>query len=836
MYHADLPIHAALPALRAALSSCTSAVLQAPPGAGKTTVVPLELLGEPWLEGRNIIMLEPRRLAARAAAYRMADSLGETVGETVGYRVRLDSSVGPRTRIEVVTEGILTRRLQHDQALDGVGLVIFDEFHERSIHADLGLALALDVQQVLRPDLRLLVMSATLDGERVAALMDNAPAVSSEGRLFPVATTYLLRKSAARIEDVVISQIHRALRDESGSVLAFLPGAAEIARVNEQLQRGISDSSIIIAPLHGSLSRDAQDRAIMPAPDGMRKIVLATSIAETSLTIEGVRIVIDSGLMRVPRFDPRSGMGRLETIRVTKASADQRRGRAGRTEPGVCYRVWTEAENASLEQFSLPEILCTDLAPLALELAAWGVGDPSSLRWLDPPPAGAFAQARELLRELGALDVHGAITPHGRQISQLSLHPRLAHMALKAKATGRGGIACDIAALLEERDIVRQGRDAGECDLRIRLDALHHGARAVPRSDVSVDRAACDRVKQAAAALRKQLHVRAEHEHIDDAGLILAFAYPDRIGKRRADSQTHFLLTNGRGAHFTRATPLSMSDYVAVADLDDREGNARIFLAVPLDERDLLKQFNDSIVTDEFVTWDTRKQAVAARRQTRIGKLVISDEQLREPPQEKVTAALTDGIRQEGIAMLPWDDDTRAWQARVTFLRSLDATRWPDVSDQQLLATLDAWLAPHLAGITSRTQLQKLELAHALSGILSWQQRKELEQLAPTHIEVPTGSHIRLDYTSGPAPILPVRVQELFGATDTPRVAGGRVPVVIHLLSPAYRPVQVTQDLAGFWKTSYELVRKDLKGRYPKHHWPDEPLRAEPTRRAKRAR
>ncbi|NLF39119.1 ATP-dependent helicase HrpB, partial [bacterium] len=836
MYHADLPIHAALPALKAALSSCTSAVIQAPPGAGKTTVVPLELLDEPWLAGGKILMLEPRRLAARAAAYRMADSLGQSVGETVGYRVRLDSSVGPRTRIEVVTEGILTRRLQHDQALEGVGLVIFDEFHERSIHADLGLALALDVQQVLRPDLRLLVMSATLDGERVAALMDNAPIASSEGRLFAVATTYLPRKSAARIEEVVLSQIHRVIRDESGSVLAFLPGAGEIARVHEELRRSVTDPHIIIAPLHGSLARDEQDRAIMPAPGGMRKIVLATSIAETSLTIDGVRIVIDSGLMRVPRFDPRSGMGRLETLRVTKASADQRRGRAGRTEPGICHRMWTEADNAMLEPFALPEILCTDLAPLALELAAWGVGDTSSLRWLDPPPAGAFAQARELLHELGALDAHGTITPHGRRISELSLHPRLAHMVLKAKAIGRSGIACDMAALLEERDIVRQDRDAGECDLRIRLDALHQGARAVSRSDMSIDRAACDRARQAAVALRKQLHVRAEHEHIDDAGLILAFAYPDRIGKRRADSQTHFLLSNDRGAHFTRVTPLSMNDYIAVADLDDREGNARIFLAAPLDERDLLKQFADVIATDEFVAWDPRRRAVAARRQTRIEKLVISDEQLREPPRDKVIAALIDGIRQEGIAMLPWDDEARTWQARVMFLRSLDAGNWPDVSDERLLATLEDWLAPHLGGITSRAQLQKLDLCSALSGMLSWQQRKELEHLAPTHIKVPTGSHIRLDYAGGPVPILPVRVQEMFGATETPRVAGGRVPVVIHLLSPAYRPVQVTQDLAGFWRTSYELVKKDLKGRYPKHYWPDDPLHAEPTRRVKRAR
>ena len=835
MRSGPLPIEEELPRIRAALSRHPCAVLQAPPGAGKTTLVPLALLDAAWLAGNAIVMLEPRRLAARAAARRMADLLDDTVGGTVGYRIHLDSAVGPRTRVEVVTEGILARRLQRDPALDGVGLLIFDEFHERSIHADLGLALALDVQRTIRPDLRILAMSATLDGDAVAALMGGGPVLTSTGRCYSVETRYAPRDPGRRIEQAVVPAILHALGGERGSVLVFLPGAGEIRAVEAALGREVKDPRVLVAPLHGTLSRAAQDAALLPAPEGMRKIVLASSIAETNLTIEGIRIVIDSGLMRVPRFDPRSGMSRLETVRVTRASADQRRGRAGRVEPGICFRLWTETAHASLELFTTPEILGADLAPLALELAAWGVADPMQLAWLDPPPAGSYAQARGLLAALGALDAHGCITPHGRRMAAMGAHPRLAHMMLACPDARYTELACTLAAVLSERDILRASRDETDPDIRRRLDILraHDGGGEAVRH-----------VRASARYWHQRLpaDVRthaAHHGRLDDSdmtGPLLALAYPDRIAQRRAGTDGSFLLTNGRGAQFTAPTPLAHEDYCVIADLDAGGRSARIFMAAPYSLEHLLEQCGDRVTTRRIVQWDDAKGTVVARQQRLLDALVIKDDPLADVPDDECAVALVGGIARRGIEALPWDAAARQVQARVIFLRATLGTEWPDMGDQALLATLDGWLEPLVRGMRKLDEVRRLDLAAILRGMLSWRQRTDLDALAPTHLDVPSGSHVPVDYTVGTVPVLAVRVQEMFGLTDTPRIAGGAVPVLIHFLSPAGRPVQVTQDLASFWRSAYHQVKKDLKGRYPKHFWPDDPLVATPTRRAKRPR
>jgi len=838
---ADLPITAHLDQVLRTLQSRGAAVLEAPPGAGKTTMVPLALLDEPWLEGKTILMLEPRRLAARAAARRMASLLDQRVGETVGYRVHMDSAVGPLTRIEVVTEGILTRRLQHDQALDGVGLVIFDEFHERSIHADLGLALTLDARAALRPDLRLMAMSATLDGSAVARLMGDCPVVSCEGKLFPVKTQYFARDTGKRIEQTVVAAIRRALENEQGSILVFLPGMAEIRRVEDMLRRAITDTAIIIAPLHGTLSRAAQDAAILPAPEGMRKIVLATSIAETSLTIEGVRVVIDSGLMRVPRFDPNSGMTRLDTVRVTTSSADQRRGRAGRLCPGVCYRLWPE--HTSLEPFTAPEILTADLAPLALELAAWGVTDPGTLKWLDPPPAGTFAQARELLIELEAIDAKGTLTPLGRKVADLGAHPRLGHMMVRAAVMGCAAQACDLAAILSERDVLHGGEDP---DIRSRLDLLsrnRHGADAARLVHATArywqqrigNQEPGFRVKQLAPEGAQGSGFRKEHasEGVQDPGPLLALAYPDRIAQRRPGTSGSFLMRNGCGAQFSSPTPLANEEYLVVADLDAGGRSARIFLAAPYSLDDLLDQYGSQVIERRIVAWDDGKGAVIARRQRLLGALTLTDDPLTDVPDDERTAALIAGIRLRGINCLPWDTPDRQWQARVTFLRATLGDQWPEVTDAVLLDSLEHWLAPHLTGMRKLDEVKKLELSVILRSMLPWQQQRTLDSNAPTHFTVPSGSVVPVDYSTG-TPMLAVRVQEMFGLLDTPRIAGGKVPVTIQFLSPAGRPVQVTQDLASFWRSTYQQVKKDLKGRYPRHHWPDDPLTAPPTSRAKR--
>jgi ATP-dependent helicase HrpB len=835
---AVLPVEEVIPVLATALGRGGNAVLQAPPGVGKTTRIPLALLNEDWLAGRRILMLEPRRLAARSAAWYMAKRLNEDVGDTVGYRVRLDSRVGPRTRIEVVTEGVLTRLLQEDPALSGVGLVIFDEFHERSLQADLGLALCIEIQTALRDDLRLLAMSATLSAETAAALLNDAPLITSTGRSFPVETRYLppdpRRITGPAFLDHVAAVIQRALREEQGSLLVFLPGVAEIRRVERLLHEARLDSQVLVCPLYGELDTAAQERAILPATGGQRKVVLATSIAETSLTIEGVRVVIDSGRSRLPRFDPVSGLTRLATVNVSRAAAEQRRGRAGRLEPGMCYRLWSEAAHDKLPEFNRPEILEADLASLVLDLAQWGVTDPNSLAWLDPPPAAHYAQARQLLQELGALDRGGAVTAHGRLMAPLAMHPRLAHMVLKGIEIGHGALACDLAALLSERDIIKGERDA---DLHLRLQALHH-----PGDAAGLDRAAAARVHRQAEQWRRQLRIaerdvphgdrRGPPLDLDRIGVLLAHAYPDRIAQRRPGAEPRYLLANGRGACFARHEPLSVSEYIVAAHLDGAHKEARVFLAAVVTRTELETYFSDLILAKDSIEWDGRNECVQARRQRRLGALILDDALLSDAGPEALTHAMLQGIRGMGIGCLPWGKALRTLQRRVLFLHHLDPQQWPDLSDGCLLATLEDWLAPYLSGVTRRAHLAGLDLHTVLTGLLNREQQRTLDDLAPVHLTVPSGSRIAIDYDHDP-PILAVRLQELFGLKETPRIAGGRVPLLIHLLSPACRPVQVTQDLAGFWARGYSEVKKDLKGRYPKHYWPDDPLQAQPTARAR---
>jgi ATP-dependent helicase HrpB len=828
-----LPVTTALPELAAALSRTGLAVLQAPPGAGKSTGVPLALLDAPWLAGQRMLVLEPRRLAARAVANRMASLLGESVGETVGYRMRLDTKVGPRTRIEVVTEGILTRQLQRDPALDGVGMVIFDEFHERSLQADLGLALTLDVRRQLRPELRLLLMSATLDGEAVSRLLDDAPLVSAPGLSFPVETRYAERESSEYLDRQLAAAIHRALRDDAGDLLVFLPGAGEIRRVECLLAGKVAAQ---LHPLYGDLPREAQERAILPATDGQRKVVLATNIAETSLTIEGVRVVIDAGLERRNLFDPRSGMNRLETVPISVASADQRRGRAGRLAPGVCYRLWTEARQRSLATHTPAEIVNADLAPLALELACWGTRDPAALAWLTPPAAGPLAQARELLQTLGALDGETRITAHGREMHRLGTHPRLAHLLLCAQQAGVASTGCALAALLGERDILRSRPNERDADLRTRLELLARESDASGHPDA--DRHALRQVQRSAESFARQLGLRGKPVSIDmhEAGWLLASAYPDRIARARAPGSGRYQLSNGRGACFAEAQSLANSEFLVIADLDAGQREARIFAAAPLTIDELDRHFGEAIQDVLRVYWDEREQAVLTRRQRRLGELIIEDAAIRDPDSAQIAAAMLDGIRSMGLDALPWTAELRQWQARLLLSRAAqpDATPpWPDVGDAALLATLDDWLLPWLDGVARRAHLVRLDLRAALHGLLTWQQQQQLDTFAPTHLEVPSGSRIAIDYLDGPVPSLSVRLQEVFGLRETPRIAGGQISVLLKLLSPARRPVQVTRDLESFWKTAYHEVRRELKGRYPKHYWPEDPHQAEPTRRAR---
>ncbi|BBP79529.1 ATP-dependent helicase [Pseudomonas sp. Ost2] len=838
----SLPIDEVLPALRQALGERHETVLEAPPGAGKTTRVPLALLHEPWLAGQTILMLEPRRLAARAAAERLASELGEKVGETVGYRIRLDSKVGPNTRIEVVTEGILTRRLQDDPALEGVGLLIFDEFHERSLDADLALALSLNGREMFRDEqpLKILLMSATLEGERLASLLDEAPVVRSEGRMFPVTTRWgRAFQPGEFIEPRVVQTVLEAIDDESGSLLVFLPGQAEIRRVYQQLEESLGGrADILLCPLHGELDLSAQRAAIEPAPAGKRKVVLATNIAETSLTIDGVRVVIDAGLARVPRFDPGSGMTRLDTQRISRASATQRAGRAGRLEPGVCYRLWSEAQHEQLAAYGSAEILQADLAGLALQLARWGV-TPTQLVWLDIPPAAAYAQAQDLLQRLGALTAKPGedwtLTRHGQAMAELPAHPRIAHLLLRGQALGLAHMACDVAALLGERDIQR----GGGADLHTRL-ALLAGEERVARGGQGGVQRARQLARQYRGYLRgKASEPVADPEHPRWLGALLALAYPDRVAQQRRAGGAEYRLANGRAALFSETDSLMKQPWLVIADLGSRQGQReeRIYLAAEFDPALFDTVLAEQVSDVDQLDWDEREGVLRAERQRKVGELVLSREPLTGLDEAARSQALVNLVRRKGLELLPWTPELRQWQARVALLRQLDLadkgqSEWPDVSDKALLATLEHWLLPYLGRVSRLSHFANLELANIVHNLLPWPLPQRLDELAPHHLSVPSGSSIRLDYSEQP-PILAVRLQELFGLAETPRVAGGRQVVKLHLLSPARRPVQVTQDLANFWRSTYAEVKKDLKGRYPKHYWPDDPLVAEATARIK---
>ena len=894
----SLPIDDALPQLTAALQAQRCAVLVAPPGAGKTTRVPLVLAREPWAQDRKILVLEPRRLAARAAAARMAATLGEEVGATVGYRVRFGSKVSPATRIEVVTEGIFTRRVLDDPALEDVAAILFDEFHERSLDADLGLALARDVQQGLRDDLKLLAMSATLDGARVARMLgEGTEVIESLGRAFPVETRYLGRDPRDPIERQVADAVVRSLRADTGSLLVFLPGAGEIRRTETLLRERVDDPATDIVALYGALEAEVQDRAIAPAARGRRKVVLATAIAETSLTIEGVRVVVDSGLARVPRYEPDVGLTRLETVRVSRASADQRRGRAGRTEPGLCYRLWDEPQTAALEPANRPEILAADLSALVLDLAHWGVSDPATLAFLDPPPAPAVAEAKALLRTLGAIDGEGRITDEGKRLRLLPLPPRLARMVVDAAAVGEAGLAAEIAVVLTER-----GLGGNDVDLAHRVDGLQRDrsrraqdARAMARRWASVasthlpsERSAPspnqtparrglvtsskmpeagkpaagvgegweggsesstemrqttttptpDPSPQGGGERRERLRgeVSREHSRSEKAlsvGALLALAYPDRVARSRGNGGA-FLLANGRGANVDPASALAREPFLAVAEISGSAAQGRIVLAAAMTLAEIEAEFADRIESREEVSFDAASASLRARRQRRLGALTLADQPAKIAPSDETARLLADGIARLGIDRLPWSKALAQWRDRVLFLRHAEPDQdWPDLSDTALAANAADWLAPALDGKTALAELNADALTEALHALLPWALRRRLEAEAPTHFAAPSGSSVPIDYASEEGPKLAIRVQELFGLDRHPTVAGGRVPLVVELLSPAHRPVQVTRDLPGFWRGSYAAVKTEMKGRYPRHPWPDDPLVAPATRRAK---
>jgi ATP-dependent helicase HrpB len=808
-----LPIDAVLPQVMEALDGARRAVLVAAPGAGKTTRVPLALLEAPWRGDGRVLVLEPRRLAARAAARRMAATLGEEVGATVGYRVRLDSQVSARTRIEVVTEGVFTRMLLDDPELTGVAAVLFDEFHERSLEGDFGLALALDAAQ-LRDDLRLLVMSATLDGARVSAVLGDVPVIVSEGRQYPVDTLHVPRDPSARLEEHVATVIRTALREQTGSILVFLPGQAEIRRVAEHLDGRLAED-IDVAPLHGSLDGQAQDRAIAPAPPGRRKVVLATSIAETSLTIEGVRVVVDAGLARVPRYEPGIGMTRLETVRVSRAGADQRRGRAGRTEPGTCYRLWPESQTSTLLPFDRPAILEADLAGLVLDLAAWGVLDPRRLAFLDPPPEAAWDEAVALLQSLDALDAAGRVTPAGRTLAGLPLHPRLAHMLLEGAREGDARTAALIAVLVSEPGL---GGDA--VDLSVRLDRL--------RTDRSPR---AEQARQWAGRLCRTVSSGRDGSAVSP-GLHLARAYPDRIAQARG-GRGSFRLANGRGGAMAPQEALADEPWIVVADLTGQAASARIRLAAAIAREDLVRCCGGHLERSERMTFDPATASLRVRRIVAYRALMLTDEPVPPADPEAAAVALAEGLAAWGLERLPWNRDQRVTLERARFLHATLGGDWPDLSEAALRARAAHWLAPALYGKASLQEVDAGDLGNALERLLPFGQRQRIDQLLPSHFEAPTGNRLPIDYAGDNGPTLSVRVQELFGLDRHPSVGGGRIPLLLVLLSPAHRPIQTTRDLPGFWRGSWKEVVRDLKGRYPKHPWPDDPLSAAPTARAK---
>ena len=853
-FDTPLPIDAVLDELAQTLAHQNAAVLVAPPGAGKTTRVPLALLDAPWVKEKKIIVLEPRRIAARASAERMAKTLGERAGETVGYRVRFGSKISRKTRIEVVTEGIFSRQILDDPELSGVAAVLFDEFHERSLDADLGLALARDAQTGLREDLRLLVMSATLDGARVARLLGEAPVIASEGRAFAVETRYLGRKVDAPLERQMADAIATALRADPGSVLAFLPGAAEIRRTQNFLAERIHDATIEIVPLFGALDAAVQDRAIAPAPKGQRKVVLATSIAETSLTIEGVRIVVDSGLARAPRYEPDIGLTRLETVRASRAAVDQRRGRAGRTEPGICYRLWDEPQTASLAAFTQSEILSADLSSLVLDLAQWGVSDPATLSFLDPPPAPALKEAKSLLHELGALDADGRITAEGKSLRALALPPRLSRMIVDSHRLSAGEAAAEIAAVLTERGL---GGDSADLDVRLDQFRRDRAQRASSARDLARRWAA-----QVASSSPSPLggegrgggattavsvrgtptpnpspqgggergELRALGEKIS-TGVMLAFAFPDRVARNRGNGS--FVLANGRGAAVEQTSSLARAPYIAVGELTGTAAAGRILLAAPITQAEIELHFADQIEIADEISFDRSALALRARRKRTLHAITLSEAPLALTPSENTARILADGLVAIGLDKLPWSKQSKQWRDRVMFLRKAEGESWPDLSDDALAARREDWLVPALYDKTSCKDFSAGDLSDALSTLLPWELRARLEREAPTHFEAPTGTMLAIDYEAEQGPTIAVRLQELFGLNTHPSIANGAVPLVLELLSPAQRPVQVTRDLPGFWRGSYAAVRSDLRGRYPRHPWPEDPANALPTRRVK---
>lgn len=819
----SLPIEQLLPDLLRALDAHNTLVLQAPPGAGKTTRVAPALLKAAWRGDRRIVMLEPRRLAARLAARYMAAEMGEKPGRTVGYRTRMDSRVSAQTRIEVVTEGVLTRLLQDDPGLEGYAAVIFDEYHERSLQADLGLALARESQQALRPDLRLLIMSATLDGGALGQALGGVPVVVSEGRSWPVEVTYSPPPRQRSWLEHTAATVLRALAETPGSVLVFVPGVGEIRRLASVLEDRL-DRSVVLAPLYGDLPPDRQEAAVAPAPDGQRKVVLATAVAETSLTIEGVGTVVDAGWERAGVFDPNSGMSRLITRRLSVAGAEQRRGRAGRLGPGVCFRLWSESEQQRLAPFSPPEIRQSDLAPLVLELACWGARSPDGLFWLDKPPEAAWQQARDLLLRLEALDSGGGITPHGRAMLATGLSPRIAHMLVRGRALGMGRAAAELAALLGERDLFAGSRDA---DLERRILALRGELE-----DSGVDRGRLHQVRAAA----RRLGDGGKTPHVAATGRLLMLAYPDRVARRRPGSEARYRLANGRGAVLSAEDPLGIQDWLVVADLDGQAREARIFLAAAVGPADIEALLGAQIRERDEVLWDDVRGTVVARRLRTLDALVLEERPLPAPPAGQVTDALVQALRRRGARALPWTAALLQWRARVQLMHGLEPDQWPDLGDRALEDELEDWLGPYLTGTERLSDVTADLLSRALRGRLDFARRQRLDQTLPERIRVPSGFDVAVDYCAENGPVLAVKLQEMFGLTASPVLADGRIPLVIHLLSPARRPLAVTGDLESFWREVYPQVRREMRGRYPKHPWPEDPLTALPQRNTKRSK
>nr|WP_321402479.1 ATP-dependent helicase HrpB [uncultured Desulfobacter sp.] len=850
---ADLPVVSVLGLLDKALEERGRALLAAPPGAGKTTLVPLSLMDRPWLKNKKIIMLEPRRLAARACAAHMADLLGETAGQRIGYQVRMERCIGPDTQVEIVTEGILTRRLQSNPGLEGVGLVIFDEFHERHLHGDLALALSLDAAEGFADDLRIAVMSATMDIQALSGLLGNAPVISSQGKAWPVETIYVdphnqqgvsnARPGWAGILPACLKTVVKAVNCHDGDILVFLPGAAAIRMLAENLNEKFKqDATVKVVPLFGSLSFKDQKAAIEPATPGTRKIVIATPIAETSLTIQGIRVVVDSGLVNQPEFSPGRGMTRLVTRPVSKASADQRRGRAGRTAPGICYRLWPEYIHQGLVPFNRPEILNADLAHMILELALWGVRDPSELRWLDIPSPATVSAAKDLLVSLGALDNGGTITPHGREMLTAGIHPRLAHMVLRAKEMDHGFLGCCLCALIEEKDIVGLEHSQRDPDIGLRLEILAKLSQSKSGKNRSDHRERALSILTQARRLAGIFNVQNQNMDINAAGRLLAQAFPDRVAVRRKAGSLSFLTANGNGVFFDHQNALSDREFIVAVEVDGQAKNARIFLAAALDRADLENDFSTALKTQDVVDWDQASGSVKAVRQTLFGRIEVNQTPLPAPDPEAVKSAIIRGIRQNSLQSLDWQKKTMNFRHRVIFLKKVADTRpdfsqLPDVGDQALTDILADWFGPFLSGVTSAAGLKRIDLDAAIKAMFTWDQLKIVDRHAPTHIQVPSGSNIPIQYAdkNGPleSPVLAVRIQELFGMAATPVIAAGQVPLTLHLLSPASRPVQITSDIGHFWAHTYQEVKKDLMGRYPKHYWPQDPHTAQATARAK---